>query len=541
MGDLRDFIEKWSIHFENKINNVIIDAFLKFFDPTTYGTTFETKESIMGKIQEAEKSIQSLGKLYHYILHRRILEGKEKQINLRAENLNIADVSDIKMIQKRCFQIESNQKFLKYLNWFTHNNFFITYKNSTKNLEKLHKERKSEKVNHYKENMDQTIKNFILTDALFIDKIVEETVGKGKHDDDLGSAGSTDYRSILRGNKLTDYQFNIEDKEATRSISYPLKSIEDFLITLKATNIDRIKEYVMLYTLFDLGYTENSDETTQLVNSLQCQQSLNEIQFYWRLENSYIDKDNLNFTVRDVQKLEFIPKEWTPSVLQTLLELKHHSAIRIWEDWSRVDPDSSISQALDPRMQKSFELMIYSLCESGKYNQAFLTLLDVEDQVNPIRYKNIFKLFLSHLISNKKFEQLCSYHLSQKQDELTRDYLSSNDSGLHQLYYLSFIASRGSALEGLKHATHFFDKLKKQSENINSFGSEEAATLVKIVGSLIKLYSHTLPPLQKKFAFDYLNLEQGKFQIAMHTKISKESHLKSETPEGNPFDNFTNK
>jgi len=106
------------------------------------------------------------------------------------------------------------------------------------------------------------------------------------------------------------------------------------------------------------------------------------------------------------------------------------------------------------------------------------------------------------------------------------------------MYYLSFIASRGSALEGLKHAIKFFDKLKKQSENINSFGAEEAAILVKIVGSLIKLYSHTLPPLQKKFAFDYLKLEQGKYQIAMHTKISKESHLKIEDHEGKNFTQF---
>jgi len=55
--------------------------------------------------------------------------------------------------------------------------------------------------------------------------------------------------------------------------------------------------------------------------------------FYWRLENSYLDKNLTQYITEDVQRLEFIPKEWTTSVLQTLLELKHFDAIRIWQDW----------------------------------------------------------------------------------------------------------------------------------------------------------------------------------------------------------------
>ena len=139
---------------------------------------------------------------------------------------------------------------------------------------------------------------------------------------------------------------------------------------------------------------------------------------------------------------------------------------------------------------------------------------------------NIFRLFISHILSNQKFEQLCSYHLSERQEDLTKEFLRSNDSGLNQLYFLSFIASRGSTLEGLEYAKEFFEKLKKESENINSIGAEEAGILVKIVGFLIKLYSHTLPQIHKKFAFEYLKLEQGKFQVALSTKIAKENNIR---------------
>ena len=142
MGDLRDFIEKWSNKFENKINNVIIDSVLKYFDPSVYGSSFESQEAIVNKILESEKSISSLVKLYHYILHRRILEGKEKQRNLGTEKLNLTDISDIKMIEKRCVEIQSNGRFLKYMQWFMETNFFIEYKKETSNLQKLQQERK---------------------------------------------------------------------------------------------------------------------------------------------------------------------------------------------------------------------------------------------------------------------------------------------------------------------------------------------------------------------------------------------------------------
>lgn len=152
-----------------------------------------------------------------------------------------------------------------------------------------------------------------------------------------------------------------------------------------------------------------------------------------------------------------------------------------------------------------------------------MLLLEIEDQINPIRYKNIFKMFITHILKSKKFEQLCSFQLSERQDELVREILQSNESGLNQLYYLSFLATRDSSLEGLKHATEFFDRLKRQSENINRAGAEEAELMKRIVAMLIKMHTHTLPAIQKKFAFEYLKLDKGKYQISMCAKKSKEN------------------
>jgi len=116
-------------------------------------------------------------------------------------------------------------------------------------------------------------------------------------------------------------------------LTYPLKGIEEFIILLKATNIDKIKDYIVLYTLLDLGYEANSNSLVSFVSSLDCEKAMKEIQFYWRLENSYINSHLLNHITTDVQGLDFIPKEWTTSVLQNILELKHYDAMRIWLDW----------------------------------------------------------------------------------------------------------------------------------------------------------------------------------------------------------------
>jgi hypothetical protein len=36
------------------------------------------------------------------------------------------------------------------------------------------------------------------------------------------------------------------------------------------------------------------------------------------------------------------------------------------------------------------------------------------------------------------------------------------------------------------------------------------------------MYSHSLPAIHKKFAFEFLGYEQGKYQIALNTKLAKE-------------------
>lgn len=52
------------------------------------------------KLISAQKLVTSMSKLYKYILHRRILQGKEKQKRLKNDRLNIDDVKDIKMIDR---------------------------------------------------------------------------------------------------------------------------------------------------------------------------------------------------------------------------------------------------------------------------------------------------------------------------------------------------------------------------------------------------------------------------------------------------------
>lgn len=101
MGDLRDFIEKWATKFETIINNRIIEPLLKHFKPIEYGSLFEKTSDLSKKITETQKSVESLGKLYKFIFHRRVLEGKEKQVHLNTNRLNLKDTADINMIERR--------------------------------------------------------------------------------------------------------------------------------------------------------------------------------------------------------------------------------------------------------------------------------------------------------------------------------------------------------------------------------------------------------------------------------------------------------
>lgn len=101
MGDLRDFIESWIMKLDSTINNRIIEPMLKHFNPTEYGNCFERKADLSKKILETQQAVESLEKLYKFILHRRILEGKDKQSNLNSNRLHMRDVADINTIERR--------------------------------------------------------------------------------------------------------------------------------------------------------------------------------------------------------------------------------------------------------------------------------------------------------------------------------------------------------------------------------------------------------------------------------------------------------
>lgn len=516
MADLRDFINKWISKFDSEINNKVTGAVLRYWNPDAYGNCLEKKEDIVRNINEIHKAISSLAKLYRYIFHRRLLEAKEKQKNLKQDRLNVNDKADIKMIERKWVQVEASLKFLNYMKWFLINDFFIYY--NFELLDKNHKERQKQKRLHYKENLKQMIKNLILVDNLFIDKIFEDSKIKG-------DSPQANYGFLLKNSNFSNLNYEIkqndENEPEPEVLSYPLKNIEEFILLLKITNVDRIKDYICFYTLLDLGYTENSQALQELILENKSETTFKEILFYWRLETSFVHSGLIERIPSDIQGIDKIPYQWIASVLQTLIELKNH-------DVTMATLSAKSDGFDDPRTQKSFELMVYLQCELGKYNQAFMMLLSIEDKVNNIRYKNIYQMFLNHILMNKKFELLCSYHLSERQEELTKDYLQSSESDLNQLYYLSFLASRGTTLEGLKYAKAFFDKLKSESEDKSRFGAEQASMMTEIVAYLIKYYSHVLPPIHKKFAFDYLKLESGKFHLAINAKKLKDNRIKAE-------------
>ena len=105
------------------------------------------------------------------------------------------------------------------------------------------------------------IKNLILADSLFIEKIFNETNGE---------EGTPNYKSLMKNNKQQNIDFQIKSEEETQpqNLTYPLKNIEEFIMLLKTTNIDKIKDYIVLYTLLDLGFTTDSPTLISLVHSL---------------------------------------------------------------------------------------------------------------------------------------------------------------------------------------------------------------------------------------------------------------------------------
>ena len=145
MGDLRDFIEQWTIKFESIISNRVIEPLLKHFKPIEYGSLFDKTSDLSKKILETQKSVEGLSKLYKFIFHRRVLEGKEKQVNLNSNRLNLRDTADINMIERRWVKIESTIRLLKYFSWFLKTNFFTRYQYAYEGLVDLHNKKSAQK------------------------------------------------------------------------------------------------------------------------------------------------------------------------------------------------------------------------------------------------------------------------------------------------------------------------------------------------------------------------------------------------------------
>lgn len=123
------------------------------------------------------------------------------------------------------------------------------------------------------------------------------------------------------------------------------------------------------------------------------------------------------------------------------------------------------------------------------YNQAFMKLLLKESDINSLRYKNVFSLFVNIMLNHKQFETLCSFSLSERQEELIKDIFC--DSRL-LCYHLPFAESRKCLLEGLSKAKELFKKLHQEKERSHGYSAKETQINYKLLGNLIKMYKHNL-------------------------------------------------
>ena len=501
MADLRDFIEDWIKKMRSRINTRLLPSILKYFKPEEYGNWYEDTKTMKSKLISAQKLVTSMSKLYKYILHRRILQGKEKQKRLKNDRLNIDDVKDIKMIDRVWFQIESMTRLLTYLKWFLDNSdFFIGYPTLANGIEIKLQRRKNEKKAHYRDNLDQSVKNFVVSDTLFIEKIFEES---GITSESPKAA----YGSILKNSKFSDLKYEDEKDDEKHDIIYPLRDIEDFIVLLKATNLTKLQDYIILYTLLDTHYDKNESQFEALLQSLNLYKTYEEIKIYWTLDNEPMVDPKQRKISTLLNGFDTSRLQWHTSILQSLLELKNYDAFSLF----------SFCKELSDMPRNAVELTIFGLWKSKKFSQAFIHLLSIEDELNPIRYKNIFKLYVRMMLKNNKFDLLTSQHLTDTQQEIVKEYLQSDESGLHQLLYFSFMASRGSTLDAIKYTKELIDKIKREKIDSNRIRREEAEFVYDVLKNLIRMHSHWLPAVQKKFAFKFLNLEKGKYHIMMKT------------------------
>lgn len=94
------------------------------------------------------------------------------------------------------------------------------------------------------------------------------------------------------------------------------------------------------------------------------------------------------------------------------------------------------------------------------------------------------------MLKNNKFDLLTSQHLTDTQQEIVKEYLQSDESGLHQLLYFSFMASRGSTLDAIKYTKELIDKIKREKIDSNRIRREEAEFVYDVLKNLIRMHSH---------------------------------------------------
>ena len=199
---------------------------------------------------------------------------------------------------------------------------------------------------HYKNNLMQLIKNLVIVDTLFIDKIFEESSIKG-------SSPKALYGSLLKNSNFSNMNFAIKNDneiDPAENLTYPLKGIEEFIVLLKATNIDKVKDYIILYTLMDMKFKEESEEFQTLILKLNLEESYKEVKFYWNLETSFVDDVYFKKIYGSLAKIQNSKVFWSSSILQSLIELNHQEASMAFINMDQLD----LSQ------HKSLELIIYA-------------------------------------------------------------------------------------------------------------------------------------------------------------------------------------
>lgn len=236
-------------------------------------------------------------------------------------------------------------RLLTYLKWFLDNSdFFIGYPTLANGIEIKLQRRKNEKKAHYRDNLDQSVKNFVVSDTLFIEKIFEES-------GITSESPKAVYGSILKNSKFSDLKYEDEKDDEKHDIIYPLRDIEDFIVLLKATNLTKLQDYIILYTLLDTHYDKNESQFEALLQSLNLYKTYEEIKIYWTLDNEPMVDPKQRKISTLLNGFDTSRLQWHTSILQSLLELKNYDAFSLF----------SFCKELSDMPRNAVELTIFGL------------------------------------------------------------------------------------------------------------------------------------------------------------------------------------